>query len=154
MDFLSRSPQETQRLGEELGRRLQAGDVVGLCGELGSGKTTFTKGLARGLGMQAAREVRSPTFVLMQVLAGRVPIYHLDLYRLDDPAQIEQLAVREFLGGDGVAVIEWAQKYPALLPANHLQVEFEHQTRRSRRIRLRGRGGRAQALLQQVRGIR
>lgn len=135
------------QLGEQLGRRLRSGDVVALCGELGSGKTTFTKGLARGLGFRATREVRSPTFVLMQVLPGRVPIYHLDLYRLDDPMEIERLAAREFLGGDGVAVIEWAQKYPELLPSDHLRVEFQHDTLRRRRITMTAHGPQARRAL-------
>jgi tRNA threonylcarbamoyladenosine biosynthesis protein TsaE len=107
--FISHSPAETAGVGEELGRRAQAGQVVALRGELGAGKTQLVKGLARGLGITA--RVQSPTFALVNVYAGgRLPLFHLDLYRLDSREQIARAGIEEFLQPAGVAVIEWAER--------------------------------------------
>src|SRR5215510_3211486 len=102
---VSRNSVDTEMLGEHVARLLEAGDIVCLYGELGSGKTVLTKGLARGLGVTPERAVRSPSFVLIQRYQGRIPLYHADLYRLDGFTAIEDIGLREFLGGDGVAVI-------------------------------------------------
>ena len=134
--IVSRNALDTQRLGEQVGHLLQAGDIVCLFGELGSGKTVLTKGIARGLGVAQERAVRSPSFVLMHRYQGRVPVYHADLYRLDGPTDIADIGLREFLGGDGVAVIEWADKLEASLPAERLDITIAHQTEETRVIRL------------------
>src|SRR5262245_2508428 len=134
LQVISRHSIDTERLGEEVGRLLEAGDTICLYGELGSGKTVLTKGLARGLGVVPERAVRSPSFVLMQRYQGRVPLYHADLYRLDGLTAIEDIGLREFLGGDGVAVIEWAEKLDALLPAERLEITLSHQTEETRLI--------------------
>jgi len=104
----SRSAEETQALGERFGRSLQPGDIVLLFGGLGAGKTTFTQGIARALGHDDF--IRSPTFTLVNEYAGKVPIYHIDLYRLDDSEAIRALGIEEYLYGDGVTIIEWAEK--------------------------------------------
>jgi tRNA threonylcarbamoyladenosine biosynthesis protein TsaE len=139
---------DTEALGEQVGQLLEAGDIVCLSGELGSGKTVFTKGLARGLGVRPERAVRSPSFVLLQRYRGRVPVYHADLYRLDGPMDIEDVGLREVLGGDGVAVIEWAEKLDALLPAERLEITIAHQTEETRLITITPRGARYDRLFE------
>src|SRR5712671_3572801 len=107
--FISHSPAETESLGELWGRAAQRGLVIGLTGDLGAGKTQLVKGLARGLGVTA--RVHSPTFTLVNEYGGgRLPLFHLDLYRLETRAQILSAGIGEFLSPDGVAVIEWAER--------------------------------------------
>jgi tRNA threonylcarbamoyladenosine biosynthesis protein TsaE len=139
LQVVSQNSVDTERLGEHVGRLLEAGDIVCLYGELGSGKTVLTKGLARGLGVHE-RSVRSPSFVLMQRYQGRVPVYHADLYRLDKPTDLEDIGLREFLGGDGVVVIEWADKLEPPLPAERLEITIAHQTEETRLITITLRG--------------
>jgi tRNA threonylcarbamoyladenosine biosynthesis protein TsaE len=110
--FISHSPAETEALGEKFGRAAQSGFVFALTGDLGAGKTQFVKGFARGLGISA--RVHSPTFTLVNEYGGgRLKLFHLDLYRLETPAQILSAGVGEFLSPDGVSVIEWAEKLKA-----------------------------------------
>lgn len=112
---ISHSPDETFRRGQEIGANLRGGDVIALCGDLGAGKTHFVKGLAAALGHTG--EVTSPTFTLIhEYVGGRLPLYHFDFYRLDSEDETLRLGLDEYLLGDGVAVIEWADKFPALLP--------------------------------------
>src|SRR5476651_1179877 len=107
--FISHSPAETESLGEKFGLAAQSGLVIALSGDLGAGKTQFVKGLARGLGVTA--RVHSPTFTLVNEYGGgRLKLFHLDLYRLETPAQILSAGIRDFLAPDGVAVIEWAER--------------------------------------------
>lgn len=107
---ISHSPAETEALGDDWGRAARAGLVIGLSGDLGAGKTQFVKGLARGLGITA--RVHSPTFSLVNIYTGgRMPLYHLDLYRLDTIEQILAAGLEEYLQPDGVTVIEWAERW-------------------------------------------
>jgi len=107
--FISHNPAETESLGERWGRAARHGLVIGLSGDLGAGKTQFVKGIARGLGVTA--RVHSPTFTLVNEYGGgRLRLFHLDLYRLETPAQIISAGLEEFLQPDGVAVIEWAER--------------------------------------------
>jgi tRNA threonylcarbamoyladenosine biosynthesis protein TsaE len=107
--FISHSPADTEALGDQLGRVAQRGWVIALSGDLGAGKTQFVKGVARGLGV--SERVHSPTFMLVaEYGGGRLKLFHLDLYRLETPAQIQSAGVEEFLQPDGVAVIEWAER--------------------------------------------
>ena len=107
---ISRSPAETAALGEQWGRTAPSGLVVGLCGDLGAGKTQFVKGLARGLGIEA--RVQSPTYALVNIYAGgRLTLFHLDLYRLDTQEQIAAAGLEEYLRPAGVTVIEWAERW-------------------------------------------
>src|SRR5215470_4417707 len=107
---ISNSPVETEALGESWGRTLESGWVIGLSGDLGAGKTQLVKGLARGLGIPA--RVHSPTFTLVNLYeGGRLRLFHLDLYRLDSRQQIIQAGLEEFLNPDGIAVIEWADRW-------------------------------------------
>ena len=116
----SRSPDETREIGERLAARLGAGDVVACIGELGAGKTCLIQGLARGLGVTS--EVTSPTFVLVNQYRGRLPIYHLDAYRTLSLTELVDIGVEEMLYGDGVTVVEWADKLLPLLPARTITV--------------------------------
>jgi tRNA threonylcarbamoyladenosine biosynthesis protein TsaE len=107
--YISHSPAETESIGEAWGREAESGLVIGLCGELGAGKTQLVKGLARGLGITA--RVHSPTFTLVNLYAGgRLRLFHLDLYRLDGPEQVFAAGLGEYLQPEGVTVIEWAEK--------------------------------------------
>lgn len=107
--FISHSPAETESLGEQWGREAQRGLVLALSGDLGAGKTQLVRGLARGLGVTT--RVHSPTFTLVnEYSGGRLNLFHLDLYRLETPAQIHSAGIEEFLKPDGVAVIEWAER--------------------------------------------
>lgn len=108
--FISHSPAETQALAEEWGRRARPGSVIGLSGDLGAGKTELVKGLARGLGIAA--RVHSPTFnLVISYPGGRLPLHHLDLYRLETPQQIAAAGLEEFLRPEGVTVVEWAERW-------------------------------------------
>ena len=108
--LISHNPAETEALGESWGRAAQSGLVIGLCGDLGAGKTQFVKGLARGL--EITRRVHSPTFALVNIYpGGRLTLFHLDLYRLDAKAQILAAGLEEYLEPAGVAVIEWAERW-------------------------------------------
>ena len=115
----SSSPEETINLGIEIGRVLKPGTVILLSGELGSGKTVLTKGMAQGLGVETPDLVTSPSFVIMNIYPARLPIYHIDLYRVNNPREVEDIGLDEYIDGDGVAVVEWGDYLPAsLLPAN------------------------------------
>jgi tRNA threonylcarbamoyladenosine biosynthesis protein TsaE len=142
----SRSAAETRRLGARLGRHLGAGDVVLLEGDLGAGKTVFAQGIGEGLAAEGP--VTSPTFTLIHEHAGRVPLYHVDLYRLAGDVAAAEIGLDEYLGGDGVAVIEWAVRAPGLVPREHLAVALAPgDGPDERRIELTAGGARHAALL-------
>jgi tRNA threonylcarbamoyladenosine biosynthesis protein TsaE len=126
--------QETEKLGVMAGRRLLAGDVVALIGELGSGKTCFTRGVGAGLGIDSAVPVVSPTFTLINEYRGATPLFHFDLYRIDDVVQVLDLGCEEYFGGGGVTIIEWGEKAARILPQDHLQVEFLFEDETIRKI--------------------
>jgi len=119
-ELVSTSPEETAAAGERLGARLGAGDVVALVGELGAGKTCFIQGLVRGLGVTT--HATSPTFVLINQYRGRVPVYHVDAYRTESLAELQDLGLPELFAGDGVTVVEWADKLLPLLPPGTIEV--------------------------------
>ena len=118
--LISNGPAETEALGEKFGRLAKRGLVIALSGELGAGKTQLVKGLARGLGITA--RVHSPTFTLVNEYAGgRLRLFHLDLYRLESSAQILSAGLEEFLQPDGVAVVEWAERWFGKHPTSNIQ---------------------------------
>lgn len=139
---------DTDEFGRRLAAELVAGDVIALVGPMGAGKTHFTRAVAAGLGVPDPWAVTSPTFVLIQeYVGGRLPVYHFDTYRLDDPVTaLAMLGVDEYFQGDGVCLIEWGDRIEALLPAEHLRVEIEPPTAEeaetSRRVTLVARGDR------------
>jgi tRNA threonylcarbamoyladenosine biosynthesis protein TsaE len=119
---VARSAEETQAVGEALGAQLGPGAVVACVGELGAGKTCFLQGVARGLGVTT--DVTSPTFVLVNVYRGRLPVYHMDAYRTESLLEVVDLGLEEMLDGDGVTLIEWADKVRPLLPARVIVVRI------------------------------
>jgi tRNA threonylcarbamoyladenosine biosynthesis protein TsaE len=140
---VTKSPAETHRLGEWLGQRLQAGDFVALVGDLGAGKTHLSSGILAGLGV--ARTGGSPTFTLLweyqgrrvatscgakiagsSEVATRIPVYHWDVYRLKDPLELEELGYEEYFWGDGVNLVEWADRIEELWPEEHLLIRLAH----------------------------
>ena len=126
----SDSAEDTRALGRQIGVAAQPGDVLLLSGELGAGKTVFTQGVGEGLGV--AETVNSPTFVLLHEYHGRLTVYHYDLYRLTNIEQTVSREWQEFLYGDGVSVVEWANRASDILPPEHLLLEFiiDSETRR------------------------
>ena len=128
----TQSEDETATVGRELAARLSAGDVLLLYGDLGAGKTAFVRGLAEGLGVRRD-EVSSPTFTLVQEYrGGRLPLFHVDLYRINDPREIDDLGLDE-IAEDGVLAIEWAEKHPRP-PRDSIRVSIEHAGETERRI--------------------
>lgn len=132
----SATPADTAAAGERLGRTLRPGAIVALTGELGAGKTCFVQGLVRGLGITA--RVTSPTFVLVNEYRGRVPVHHVDLYRLDGLDAIEDLGVLDLFGRDAVTVVEWAEKLGPLMPLDAIRVHVEGVGDEPRRITFAG----------------
>jgi tRNA threonylcarbamoyladenosine biosynthesis protein TsaE len=137
LDCISHSSAQTQRLGMRLGDLLQGGELILLDGQLGTGKTTFTQGLAQGLGI--TENINSPTFILLKEYAGqpqpgipmgavshrRPDLYHFDLYRLDNPDEIVDLGFEDYFFSDGVSVIEWAEKAGSFWPEEHLNIRLK-----------------------------
>jgi tRNA threonylcarbamoyladenosine biosynthesis protein TsaE len=122
--MITRTPEETQAIGEALAAGLKPGDTLLLEGDLGAGKTVFARGVARGLGITEA--ITSPTFTLLHVYRGRLPLYHMDLYRLDGDEAFYQAGLEEYIGGDGVALVEWPDCCPGALPARCLHVAIAY----------------------------
>ncbi|MBI2371141.1 MAG: tRNA (adenosine(37)-N6)-threonylcarbamoyltransferase complex ATPase subunit type 1 TsaE [Deltaproteobacteria bacterium] len=140
-------PEETRALGRALGARLFPGSVVALRGPLGSGKTCLVQGLAEGLGVGPELPV-SPSFILVAEYQGRLPLYHLDLYRLKQRSEVDELGYREYLYGEGVAVVEWADRVPEILPEARLEVALEFAGGDARTVVLVGTGERYAGLLE------
>ena len=137
--YTSLSPKATRDFARRLSGILTAGDVVLLQGDLGAGKTEFVKGLAEGFGV--IERVTSPTFTLLNIYQGTLPLYHFDLYRLDEPEDLANIGFDEFIGGDGVAVIEWPDLFPTEMPTEYLQVDLsqgDHPTERLLQIVTKG----------------
>lgn len=150
IEHLSKNTEETIELGEHLAKSLKRGDIICLFGELGSGKTTFTKGIAKGLGIDP-NSVSSPSFVLLNAYEGKWSLFHFDLYRAENYKQIFSLGSEEYLYGDGVAVVEWAQRMGTLLPEDYLGVHFFHRKDDHRLIKISASGKRSRILLERVR---
>ncbi len=130
------SPEETISLGEEISLGLSAGMVVALSGELGTGKTHFTKGLCkRFIGNEM--KVTSPTFTLVNEYSGSIPIYHFDFYRLESIDELFDIGFDEYLDGGGICIIEWPDKFPDAIPEGSLYIDLEHWGSRGRKISLR-----------------
>ncbi len=110
LQFETHSPNDTLCLGKKIGRHLEAGDIVLLFGDLGAGKTTLTQGIARGLGVAKEEYVRSPSFTLVNEYPGKVPVFHIDLYRIASSQELEDLGLEEVFSSEGVSIVEWAEK--------------------------------------------
>ena len=117
------SSEETEKLGYETGLKAKAGDIFCLSGDLGVGKTVFTKGFATGLGID--EDITSPTFTLINEYNGRIPLYHFDVYRVGDPEEMEYIGCDEYFFGEGVCLIEWAELIEEMIPENAVWIKIE-----------------------------
>jgi tRNA threonylcarbamoyladenosine biosynthesis protein TsaE len=142
----------TEALGQSIGQAVRGGEVLALVGELGAGKTSLVRGIADGL--QAPAAVSSPTFVLIHEYQGRLPLVHVDLYRLRSEAEAEAIGLQEYFDGRAVTAIEWADRFPALLPADRLDLRLRHVSPTARTAELSARGPAARALLNRMRSVR
>jgi len=147
-EITSRSPEETQEFGARLGELAHPGDCFLLVGKLGAGKTCLTQGIARGLGIR--EYAASPSFVVVRELYGKLPLYHMDLYRLDNLEEIADLGLDDYLYGQGVSVVEWAEKGLSLLPPEHLLIEMSYLSDTGRRLKLKASGKRYNELLAEL----
>lgn len=146
LDIVSHSAAQTQRFGARLGALARAGDVFCLEGELGSGKTCFTQGLGQGLGV--AEAIHSPTFILAnEHSGGRLMLYHLDVYRVRGAEEALGIGLDDYLFGEGVCVIEWAEKIRDALPREHLWITFRHLDEKKRGMMVHASGARYEELL-------
>lgn len=134
------SEPETMELGSCLAGTLEAGDLVALIGDLGAGKTVFVKGVAKGLGVAEYLYVNSPSFVILKEYRGRIDLYHFDVYRLDPRAFADTLDYDRYFYGEGVAVVEWADRVADLLPEDRIEVSIEHEGENSRKFTITGTG--------------
>jgi tRNA threonylcarbamoyladenosine biosynthesis protein TsaE len=145
-EIMTNTPEETGEFAERLARYLEAGDVITLEGDLGAGKTTFTKGLAKGLGVK--KTVNSPTFTIIKEYKGRMPFYHMDVYRLDD--SFEDLGFDEYFEGEGVTVVEWAHLIEDQLPQELLSLSIYREGDTTRKIVLKPYGKRYNELCKEI----
>jgi tRNA threonylcarbamoyladenosine biosynthesis protein TsaE len=131
--YNSSGPEETAAIALRVAAELSSGDVIALIGPLGAGKTVFVKGLAKALGL-SEDDATSPTFTLINEYEGSIPLYHVDLYRLNRPEEIEELGLHEYFDGPGIVAVEWAERASRLLPPGTLTVVFERGTGTARRL--------------------
>ena len=136
MEYLSHSPEETEQLGEQLGRTLRPGSVVAYRGDLGMGKTAFTRGLARGLGCTC--RVTSPTFTIVNEYSGALPLFHFDMYRLDNSDALFDIGWEDYLARGGVCAVEWSENVPEAFDGSEIRVSIEKCSDNARKITIEG----------------
>jgi len=151
LSLITRGPTATRKLGQRIGQQLKAGSVIALIGELGCGKTCFTKGLCAGLGIPG-KQVNSPTFAFVNEYQGRLLVLHLDLYRIDDVSAGLDVGIMDYLARteEGVAIIEWADRVLPLLPEDRLAVRFDVLSARKRQLELTARGKRFGRIIREL----
>lgn len=136
-DIVSNSPEQTIELGRKIGSQLKGGEIIAVCGALGSGKTHLIKGIANGAGAKDSKEVTSPTFVVVNEYAGRLDIYHIDVYRLDSVAEFEMLGFDDFCYQQSVVLIEWADKVESALQGiDYIRFVLNHTGKTKRKIHI------------------
>ncbi|MGH7828673.1 MAG: tRNA (adenosine(37)-N6)-threonylcarbamoyltransferase complex ATPase subunit type 1 TsaE [Candidatus Binatia bacterium] len=150
--IVSRSAAQTRNWGKKLGKLLQGGEIIGLTGELGSGKTCFVRGLAEGLEVDKNAWVRSPTFTLINEYDGRAPLFHIDLYRIVGGKELEELNLAEHFFSDGVSVVEWFDRLPEGEVETYLAIGFAHAGGNQRKLSFTAYGERYERLLKELRG--
>jgi tRNA threonylcarbamoyladenosine biosynthesis protein TsaE len=152
LDLISQSPEQTQKLGMRIGELALPGDVFLLVGELGTGKTCLTQGIAWGLGIN--EYAMSPSFVIVRELYGRLPLYHIDLYRLDNIEESIDLGLDDYLYGKGICVVEWAEKALSILPKKHLMIKISYLSDTDRSFLMEPSGERYLGLVKQLEAVR
>ncbi len=150
LSITSSSVEQTIELGRLIGSNLKEGDVVALIGQLGAGKTYLTKGIAEGLGVTDKKAIKSPSFVLINEYRGRVPVYHIDAYRLRDSADMFTLGSDEIFWGNGVSIIEWADRVASSLPEEYLLITISFISPTARRIEICAYGKRYEWVVEQL----
>lgn len=149
--IISRSSTQTRGWGKKLGNLLNGGETIGLTGELGSGKTCFVRGLAEGVEVDKNAWVRSPSFTLINEYDGRLPLFHIDLFRISSAREVDGLDLREYLFSDEVSVIEWFDRLPEGEVEEYLHIAFDHTDRNRRRLTFTGHGLLYQGIVDQLR---
>jgi tRNA threonylcarbamoyladenosine biosynthesis protein TsaE len=150
MGFQSTSTSQTIHIGKQIGSLLRPGDVIALVGELGTGKTHLVKGLAAGVGVKRSGQISSPSFTLIHEYEGRIPFYHIDLFRLKAEREAEELGLEEYFGGKGTTAIEWADRIPSLLPKEMLSLYMRYTGKHTRSIEMVGQGKRYEELTWEI----
>jgi tRNA threonylcarbamoyladenosine biosynthesis protein TsaE len=148
ISFTTNSPEQTQNLGRRLGAMALPGDVFLLEGELGAGKTCLTQGIAWGLGIN--EYALSPSFVIIRELYGRLRLYHIDLYRLDNIEESVDLGLDDYFFGDGICVVEWPERAMSIMPQKHLLIRISYLSDTERRFQIAPKGQRYQELIKQL----
>jgi len=143
----SQSEAQTRDWGRRLGRLLQGGEIIGLTGELGSGKTCFVRGLAEGLEVDEKAWVRSPSFTLINEYDGRLPLFHIDLFRIAGAREMEELNLRDYLFATGVSVVEWFERLPAEEVEEYLHIAFAYADGSKRRLKFTAHGDRYEKII-------
>ena len=148
MVYQPRSASETIRIGKNIGSLLRPGEVVALTGELGTGKTQLIKGLAAGAGVGKSAYISSPSFTLINEYPGRMPFYHIDLFRLESEKEAEDLGLEEYFSGAGITAVEWADRIPSLLPKECLRIHIHYTGKHTRSIAIVGKENRYEKTMQ------
>lgn len=151
LSVISRSAAQTRNWGKKLGRLLKSGEIIGLSGELGSGKTCFVRGMAEGLEVGREAWIRSPTFTLINEYSGRFPLYHIDLYRVEGRRELEELNLLDYLFSDGVSVVEWFEHLPAGEVGEYLHVGFAYANDNKRKLTFTAYGRRYDKIVESLR---
>ncbi len=149
LEIISHSPEETQALGRKLGELAKEGDVLLLVGGLGAGKTCLVQGLARGLGIK--EYTLSPSFVIVRIYQGRLPLYHLDFYRLEEK-EVLDLGLEEYLSAQGITAVEWAERGRELWPPEYLLISLDFLSENQRRLRFEPRGKKYEERVEALKG--
>lgn len=135
MKYVTNSPEETLEVGFKLGKKIKPGSVVALMGNLGAGKTVFTKGIAKALGVKDYKYVNSPSFVIVKEYKScKIPLYHFDLYRLESSYDLETVGYEEYFYSKGISVVEWADKALEVLPKKYISIKLKHRGKSKREI--------------------
>ncbi|OGQ84360.1 MAG: tRNA (adenosine(37)-N6)-threonylcarbamoyltransferase complex ATPase subunit type 1 TsaE [Deltaproteobacteria bacterium RIFCSPLOWO2_12_FULL_60_19] len=150
LSMITGSAAQTRSWGKKLGRLLKGGEIVGLSGELGSGKTCFVRGIAEGLGVGKEAWIRSPTFTLINEYDGRLPLYHIDLYRIGSARELEELNLRDYLFSDGATVVEWFEHLPKEEVDEYLLIDFEHGGGNKRKLTVTAHGRRYKKIVEEL----
>jgi tRNA threonylcarbamoyladenosine biosynthesis protein TsaE len=146
----TKSTSETVRLGKRMGGHLRPGDVVALAGELGTGKTQFIKGVAAGVGVGKSTYITSPSFTLINEYTGKIPFYHIDLYRLKTEKEAEELGLEEYFQSRGITAIEWADKIPSSLPKEMLWIHIYYTGKYTRSLEIIAKGKRYEEIVREI----